>query len=191
MSSPASWEPFRSSDRAGAPSRSAGPPQDFSRRLVIPPFTWLARTHAAAAAGDAAVAISLAGSLFFDISPQAARGKVALYLLLTMAPFAVVAPLLGPALDRMQGGRRLMVVISCAGRAVVTAFLVVNISSLWLFPLAFLFLVLAKAYADLQERAGAHRGGATTRSWSRPTPSSACWPASPASWSCCPRCCSS
>ena len=147
MSSPASWEPFRSSDRAGAPNRSAGPPQDFSRRLIIPPFTWLARTHAAAAAGDAAVAISLAGSLFFDISPQAARGKVALYLLLTMAPFAVVAPLLGPALDRMQGGRRLMVVLSCAGRAVVTAFLVANISSLWLFPLAFLFLVLAKSYA--------------------------------------------
>ncbi|HET9018439.1 MAG TPA: hypothetical protein VFN46_02575, partial [Acetobacteraceae bacterium] len=83
---------------------------------------------AAAAAGDAAVAISLAGSLFFDISPQAARGKIALYLLLTMLPFAVVAPLLGPALDRMQGGRRLMVVISCAGRAVVAAFLVVNIS---------------------------------------------------------------
>ncbi|HEX6786568.1 MAG TPA: hypothetical protein VF076_05190, partial [Acidimicrobiales bacterium] len=83
MSSPASWEPFRSSDRAGAANRSVGPPQDFSRRLVIPPFTWLARTHAAGAAGDAAVAISLAGSLFFDISPQAARGKVALYLLLT------------------------------------------------------------------------------------------------------------
>ena len=66
-------------------------PREFSRRLIVPPFTWLARTHAAAAAGDAAVAISLAGSLFFDISPEAARGKVALYLLLTMAPFAVVS----------------------------------------------------------------------------------------------------
>ena len=67
--------------------------------------------------GDASVAISLAGSLFFDISPQAARGKVALYLLLTMVPFAVVAPLLGPAIDRARGGRRLMVILSCAGRA--------------------------------------------------------------------------
>ena len=52
----------------------------------------------------AAVAISLAGSLFFDISPEAARGKVALYLLLTMAPFAIVAPILGPALDSMRAG---------------------------------------------------------------------------------------
>ncbi len=141
MSSPASWEPLQPSDRM------AGPPQDFSRRLVIPPFTWLARTHAAAAAGDAAVAVSLAGSLFFDISPQAARGKVALYLLLTMAPFAIVAPVLGPALDRMRGGRRMMVILSCIGRAVVSALLVMNVDSLWLFPLAFLFLVFAKAYA--------------------------------------------
>jgi MFS family permease len=147
VSSPASGEPYRSSDRAGTPDRTVGPPRDFSRRLIIPPFTWLARTHAAAAAGDAAVAISLAGSLFFDISPQAARGKVALYLLLTMAPFAIVAPFLGPALDRMHGGRRLMVILSCAGRAIVTALLVMNITSLWLFPLAFLFLVFAKAYA--------------------------------------------
>jgi hypothetical protein len=113
---------------------------------VITPFTRLARTHAAAAAGDTAIALSLAGSLFFDISPQAARGKVALYLLLTMAPFAIVAPVLGPALDRMQGGRRLMVLISCSGRAIVAALLILHIDSLLLFPEAFLFLVLQKAY---------------------------------------------
>jgi hypothetical protein len=135
-----SWDPLPS-------ERSDGPPREFARRLVIPPFTWLARTHATCAAGDAAVALALAGSLFFDISPQAARGKVALYLLLTMAPFAFVAPVLGPALDRMRGGRRLMVIISCAGRAVVSALLVMHIDSLLLFPEAFVFLVLSKAYA--------------------------------------------
>ena len=43
-------------------------------------------------AGDTMVTVALAGSLFFDISPTAARGRVTLSLLLTMAPFAVVAP---------------------------------------------------------------------------------------------------
>ena len=141
MSTPAGWEPFPSRERA-EPT-----PPSVARRPVILPFTRLARTHAAVAAGDTAVALSLAGSLFFDISPQAARGKVALYLLLTMAPFAVVAPVLGPALDRMRGGRRLMVILSCAGRAAVTALLIVHIHSLLLFPEAFLFLVFSKAYA--------------------------------------------
>ena len=142
MSTPAGWEPLPSEERA-----TPGPPAAPRRRVVITPFTRLARTHAAVAAGDTAVALALAGSLFFDISPQAARGKVALYLLLTMAPFAVVAPVLGPALDRMRGGRRLMVLISCGGRAAAAALLILHIHSLLLFPEAFLFLVFQKAYA--------------------------------------------
>ena len=39
----------------------------------------------------------------FDLlldQPDDSRGRVALYLALTMAPFAIVAPLLGPAIDR-------------------------------------------------------------------------------------------
>ena len=52
--------------------------------------------------------MSLAGSLFFQSPTGAARGKVLLYLLLTMAPFAIVAPVLGPALDRSRGGRRML-----------------------------------------------------------------------------------
>ena len=52
--------------------------------------------------GDACIAVSLAGSLFFQ-SPTGARAvKVLLYLLVTMAPFAIVAPVLGPALDRRR-----------------------------------------------------------------------------------------
>ena len=43
------------------------------------------------------------------------RGRVALYLALTMAPFAIVAPLLGPAIDRAKGGRRLMIIGTAAG----------------------------------------------------------------------------
>ena len=61
-------------------------------------------------AGDTLVTIALAGSLFFSIDPSEARRKVFLYLALTMAPFAVVAPLVGPALDRAAGGRRWMVI---------------------------------------------------------------------------------
>ena len=51
------------------------------------------------------VTVSLAGTLFFDVGVGAARPKVLLYLLLTMAPFALVAPVLGPFLDRTRGGR--------------------------------------------------------------------------------------
>jgi len=114
---------------------------------VISPFTRLARTHALMAAGDAVIALALAGSLFFDISPDAARTKVALYLLFTMLPFTVIAPLVGPALDRIPGGRRVIVVSCAAGKAVVSVFMVTHLDGLALFPLAFLTLVLSKASA--------------------------------------------
>ncbi len=97
--------------------------------------------------GDSAVAIALAGSLFFDISPGAARRSMALYLLFTMAPFSVVAPLLGPLIDRVQGGRRWMVIGGAAGRALLCASMTRHLHSNWLFPEAFLVLVLSKAYA--------------------------------------------
>ena len=82
-------------------------------------FRRLAVTHALMLAGDTLVTMALAGSLFFSISPNEARGKVALYLALTMAPFAVLAPLIGPALDRSKGGRRVVVILSAVGRTVV------------------------------------------------------------------------
>ncbi|MDQ4132418.1 MAG: MFS transporter [Actinomycetota bacterium] len=114
--------------------------------LVQSPFGRLAVTHALGMAGDALVTLALAGSLFFSISPGAARGRVALYLLLTMAPFAVVSPLIGPLLDRNRGGRRMMVIVSSAGRALACIFMIHNLESLLLFPLAFTVLVLSKAY---------------------------------------------
>ncbi len=97
-------------------------------------------------AGDAMFAVSLAGSLFFSISPTAAKDKVLLYLLLTMGPFAVVAPALGPLIDRSRGARRAMVVTSALGRAVLCPFIARDIHSLLLFPEAFLMLVLSKVY---------------------------------------------
>ena len=95
-------------------------------------------------AGDVFVTVSLAGSLFFDVGVGAARPKVLLYLLLTMAPFAVVAPVLGPFLDRTKGGRRLMVAGAMGGRAVLCLLMANNINSPLLYPLAFGALVLSK-----------------------------------------------
>ncbi|MBV8462875.1 MAG: MFS transporter [Acidimicrobiales bacterium] len=110
------------------------------------PFGRLALTHILMTAGDTLFAVSLAGSLFFSISPAAAKDKVILYLLLTMGPFAVVAPALGPLVDRSRGARRAMVVTSALGRAVLCPFIARDIHSLLLFPEAFLMLVLSKVY---------------------------------------------
>ena len=110
------------------------------------PFGRLALTHVLMTAGDTLFAVSLAGSLFFSISPTAAKDKVLLYLLLTMGPFAVVAPALGPLIDRSRGARRAMVVASALGRAVLCPFVARDIHSLLLFPEAFAMLVLSKVY---------------------------------------------
>ncbi|MGB7051884.1 MAG: hypothetical protein WBG41_09965 [Acidimicrobiales bacterium] len=110
------------------------------------PFGRLALTHVLMTAGDTLFAVSLAGSLFFSISPGAAKDKVILYLLLTMAPFAVVAPALGPLIDRSRGARRAMVVTSALGRALLCPFIARDIHTLLLFPEAFLMLVLSKVY---------------------------------------------
>jgi hypothetical protein len=114
---------------------------------TVSPFTRLARTHAAMAAGDAVMAVALAGSIFFNTDPAQARSRVALFLVLTMAPFAVLAPVVGPVIDRVPGGRRMTVAVIAAGRAVLSVLLISGIDSLLLFPLALGSLVLSKSYA--------------------------------------------
>jgi hypothetical protein len=126
-----------------------GPAQGGARgadRPYLPPFARLVRTHALMIAGDATVAVALAGSLFFSIDPGQARWRVALYLLFTVAPFAVIAPFLGPAIDRVKGGRRMMVMLVAVGRALVSVLMFSQLESLLLFPLAFAALVLGRAY---------------------------------------------
>ena len=108
----------------------------------------LIEMHAFNTAGDAAVAISLAGTLFFQVPTGEARGQVALFLGLTMLPFAVVAPLIGPFLDRFSHGRRWAIGATMALRAFlcwVLAAAVVTGSTL-LFPAALGVLVASKAY---------------------------------------------
>lgn len=118
-----------------------------SGSVVVTPFMRLARLHAMVAASDGAIAAALAGSIFFAISPEESRGRVALALLLTMAPFAVVTPLIGPAIDRIRGGRRMMIVVTTVGRAVLALLIVQHVDTLFLFPEIFGVLVLQKGYS--------------------------------------------
>jgi MFS-type transporter involved in bile tolerance (Atg22 family) len=97
-------------------------------------------------AGATMVTLSLAGSLFFSISPNEAKSKVLLYLLFTLAPFAIVSPLLGPLIDRSRGARRAMVVFAAIGQAIICPFMARDVHSLLLFPEAFLVLVFSKLY---------------------------------------------
>ncbi len=113
----------------------------------VSPFKRLARAHGLSVAGDALLTIALADSLFFDVDPNDARWKVGLYLLLTLAPFTFVAPLLGPAMDRLKGGHRWMIVGSTLARAICLAALVFYFKTPVLFPLAFTMLVMGKTYS--------------------------------------------
>ncbi len=110
------------------------------------PFGRLALTQVLMLAGDTLVTISLAGSLFFSISPHEAKSKVFLYLVLTLAPFAVVSPLLGPLIDRSRGARRAMAMASALGRCALCPLMASDTHSLLLFPEAFCILVLSKLY---------------------------------------------
>ena len=108
----------------------------------------LIELHAFNAAGDAAVAISLAGTLFFQVPTGEARPQVAQFLLLTMLPFAIVAPLVGPLLDRFGHGRRWAIGATMALRGFLCWVLAdaVLTGSLALFPAALGVLVASKAY---------------------------------------------
>jgi len=100
-------------------------------------------------AGDTAFAVSLAGTVFFTVPSGEARDRVALFLLLTMAPFALMAPLVGPILDRFRHGRRWAIGATLGVRAFLVWSLASSIAgdgSAWLYPAALGCLVASKAY---------------------------------------------
>ena len=101
--------------------------------------------QASGAAGDALIALALAGSLFFDVPSTEARGRVALYLALTVAPFAVVAPFLSRILDRHMGSLRIAMILSAFGRSLLAWLLATRLESNFLFPIAFGVLLLSRA----------------------------------------------
>ncbi|MBS1195401.1 MAG: putative rane protein, partial [Actinobacteria bacterium] len=114
----------------------------FSRKG--PAFKQLAVSWSANVAGDTLVAVALAGTLFFDVPSAEARDKVALYLLITLAPFAIVAPVLATVFKRFPGAYRTVLNAGAALRAVLAVIMAFGLGTLWLFPLAFGMLVLSR-----------------------------------------------
>lgn len=110
----------------------------------------LIELNAANSAGDALVAVALAGTLFFSVPTDQARGRVALYLAITLAPFSVIAPVIAPVLDRFRSGRRYTLAATLAARAVVGFLMASAIAhhhaALGLYPGAFAMLILSRAY---------------------------------------------
>ncbi|MDQ1604353.1 MAG: hypothetical protein QOE01_2198 [Actinomycetota bacterium] len=108
----------------------------------------LIELHGVNTAGDAMVAVALANTLFFSVPTGEARGRVALYLLVTMAPFAVIAPVVGPLLDRFRRGRRYAIAATMLTRCFLVWVMAGSIShaGLSLYPAAFGCLVASKAY---------------------------------------------
>ncbi|RKS68522.1 MFS transporter [Motilibacter peucedani] len=102
-------------------------------------------------AGDAFVTVSLAGTLFFSVPTGEARGRVFVYLLVTMAPFALLAPVVGPLLDRLGHGRRFALAGTFGLRALLALVMAAAVSGTTddgrrLYPAAFGVLVCIKAF---------------------------------------------
>jgi hypothetical protein len=110
-------------------------------------FATLLELTAASGIGDAFLTIALAGTLFFSTSVDQARGRVAFALLITIAPYAILAPLIGPLLDRVRQGNKFIF----AGTLLARGLLCWGMSgavkdTLTLLPAAFGVLVLQKVY---------------------------------------------
>jgi MFS family permease len=102
--------------------------------------------HALSCAGDTLLAIGLAGTIFFNVPLGEARSKVALYLLITMVPFALLAPVVGPLLDHFRHGRRYALATTMLGRAFLAYVIADNLFGWGLYPAAFGVLALSRAY---------------------------------------------
>ncbi|WP_449476989.1 MFS transporter [Streptomyces abikoensis] len=108
----------------------------------------LIELHAVNSAGDMLITVALASTVFFSVPTDQARGRVALYLAVTMAPFTLLAPVIGPLLDRIPHGRR----AAMAGAMLTRALLALTMSGavasggLELYPAALGVLVASKAY---------------------------------------------
>src|SRR5580692_94200 len=147
---------YAASQRAGrASAAAAGGASRFVHRMSGASgagrtgLSNLIELTAAGGVGDAFVAVALAGTLFFSASVGEARGRVALALLITIAPFAILAPFLGPMLDRVQQGRRYILMGTLLARGLLCwgmAGAVQHNDTLTLLPAAFGVLVLQKAY---------------------------------------------
>ncbi|GKQ36527.1 MFS transporter [Streptomyces sp. A012304] len=152
----------------GGSGQRRGPVRAVGRALHLP-FTGTARgirkaTHAHGAgesglgklielhgvngAGDVMITVALASTVFFSVPTDEARGRVALYLAITMAPFTLLAPVIGPLLDRVPHGRRAAMAAAMGARALLALVLsgAVVTGSIEMYPAALGVLVASKAY---------------------------------------------
>ncbi|MET7698026.1 MFS transporter [Streptomyces sp. NPDC005485] len=108
----------------------------------------LIELHAVNGAGDVMITVALASTVFFSVPTDEARGRVALYLGITMAPFTLLAPVIGPLLDRLPHGRRAAMAAAMLARALLALILssAVVTGSIQLYPAALGVLVASKAY---------------------------------------------
>ena len=110
-----------------------------------PQLAPLSVAHGFAGIADAFVTVSLAGSLFFNLSPDASRKQVLLYLLVTVAPLALLVPLVGPTIDRFHHRQR-TVAAACFGlRALFCLALAGSLFQLSFYGFALGLLVIGKA----------------------------------------------
>ncbi|MFJ9181039.1 MFS transporter [Streptomyces sp. NPDC102360] len=160
---------FKSS--SGSSSRASDAPSPLRKigRALHLPFTGTARgirkathahgagesglgklieLHAVNGAGDVMITVALASTVFFSVPTDEARGRVALYLAITMAPFTLLAPVIGPLLDRLPHGRRAAMAASMLARALLALVLAGAVAGggLQLYPAALGVLVASKAY---------------------------------------------
>ncbi|MEV5435044.1 MFS transporter [Streptomyces sp. NPDC052682] len=158
----------KGSSRRSGPGRTGGPLRAIGRALHLP-VTGAARgirkaTHAHGAgesglgklielhcvngAGDVMITVALASTVFFSVPTDEARGRVALYLAITMAPFTLLAPVIGPLLDRLPHGRRAAMAAAMLARALLALVLsgAVVTGGIELYPAALGVLVASKAY---------------------------------------------
>ncbi|GLZ34326.1 hypothetical protein Lesp02_65130 [Lentzea sp. NBRC 105346] len=101
-------------------------------------------------AADAAMAVALANTLFFSAASAESKSKVALYLLITVAPFALIAPVIGPLLDRIQRGRRIALALSCLLRVLLSIVMAMHFDDWLLYPAALGSMVLSKSFTVLK-----------------------------------------
>ncbi|MEU0674928.1 MFS transporter [Streptomyces sp. NPDC006172] len=162
------YKGFKEGSRVSGSGRVGGSVRAVGRALHLP-FSGTARgirkaTHAHGAgesglgklielhgvngAGDVMITVALASTVFFSVPTDEARGRVALYLAITMAPFTVLAPVIGPLLDKVPHGRRAAMACAMGARALLALVLsgAVVTGSIEMYPAALGVLVASKAY---------------------------------------------